>query len=107
MQWHPFMISWWYPDQGNMNIVLIVEQKRGFTASLGNIGANEIRAFIDGPYGRELHLDSYSTVLLFASGVGIAGQLPCVKQLLEDYHIRKANCRRIALFWEMDVQGII
>lgn len=90
-----------------MVIVLIIEKRKGFTASLklcAGPGAG-IKALIDGPYGRDLHLSSYGMVLLFASGIGIAGQLPCVRQLLQEFHMCKTNCRRIVLFWEMDLQG--
>src|SRR5438034_115156 len=62
----------------------------------------KMKATIEGPYGNELNLGSYGTVLLFATGIGIAGQLPYVKQLLEGYHNCKVKTRRIALFWETD-----
>ncbi|KAI9784310.1 MAG: hypothetical protein M1839_002371 [Geoglossum umbratile] len=62
----------------------------------------EMKAIIEGPYGNELNLELYGTVLLFATGIGIAGQLPYVKQLLEGYHNCEVKTRRIALFWEMD-----
>ncbi|PVH68769.1 hypothetical protein DL98DRAFT_205439 [Cadophora sp. DSE1049] len=61
-----------------------------------------MRAIVEGPCGRELHLESYGTVLLFATGIGIAGQLPYVTQLLEGYHNYEVKGSRIALFWEMD-----
>ncbi|OTA99792.1 hypothetical protein M426DRAFT_27187 [Hypoxylon sp. CI-4A] len=34
------------------------------------------------PYGKPLVLDQYGTVLLFATGIGITGQLPYMKELL-------------------------
>lgn len=61
-----------------------------------------MRAAIEGPYGKELRLDSYGTVLLFATGIGIAGQLPYVTQLLAGYLECKVKTRRIALFWEVE-----
>jgi predicted ferric reductase len=107
MQWHPFMISWWYQEGHDMVIVIIIQQRKGFTANLRlHAGPGTgIKAIIDGPYGRELHLSSYGLVLMFASGIGIAGQLPYVRQLLQGFHMCKTNCRRIVLFWEMDLQG--
>ncbi|RMJ04847.1 hypothetical protein CDV36_014480 [Fusarium kuroshium] len=59
-------------------------------------------AVIEGPYGKEFNLDSYGTVLLFATGIGIAGQLPFVAQLLEGYHHYEVKTRRIALFWQVE-----
>jgi hypothetical protein len=43
--------------------------------------------------------------LLFATGIGIAGQLPYVKQLLENFHNYDVKARRIALFWQVDSEG--
>jgi predicted ferric reductase len=62
----------------------------------------KMRAIVDGPYGKELKLDSYGTVILFATGIGIAGQLPYITQLLEGYRNCEVKTRRIALFWEME-----
>ncbi|KAH8650328.1 hypothetical protein BGZ60DRAFT_389188 [Tricladium varicosporioides] len=104
VQSHPFFVSWWYRDaKGDATIVLIVEKMKGFTKDLVSVDPrSEMRAIVEGPYGRELHLESYGTVLLFATGIGIAGQLPYVTQLLEGYHNCEVKGRRIALFWEMD-----
>jgi len=44
-----------------------------------------LRAIVEGPYGKEIHLDEYGTVLLFATDIGIAGQL------LEDFNIYNAK----------------
>jgi predicted ferric reductase len=108
-QLHPFYISWWYrDDQGNSYVVFIVQRQRGFTKNLllhtGNSfeDGSAMRAVIEGPYGKKLKLDSYGTVLLFATGIGIAGQLPYVENLLEGYHNCEVKTRRIALFWEVE-----
>ncbi|KAH7111757.1 hypothetical protein B0J11DRAFT_542940 [Dendryphion nanum] len=107
-QLHPFYISWRYcDDEGNNYVVFIVQRQRGFTKNLlfhtgnGFDGGSEMSAVIEGPYGKELKLDSYGTVLLFATGIGIAGQLPYVEKLLEGYRNCEVKTRRIALFWEM------
>jgi predicted ferric reductase len=108
-QSHPFYVSWWYRDaKGNDVVVFIVQKKRGFTRNLflhanNNLSQDyKMRALVEGPYGKELHLESYGTVLLFATGIGIAGKLPCVTQLLEGYHNCEVKTRRIALFWELE-----
>jgi hypothetical protein len=93
-QLHPFYVAWWDRHNGDTYAVLIVQKQRGFTKHLflhrenlfdgdperrdlykGNHlhGISGMRAVIEGPYGRELCLDSYGTVLLFATGIGIAG----------------------------------
>ncbi|KAF2806348.1 uncharacterized protein BDZ99DRAFT_479610 [Mytilinidion resinicola] len=52
---------------------------------------SKIRAIIEGP-----------TVLLFATSIGIAGQLPYIEKLLKGYYNCKVKIRRIALFWEVE-----
>jgi len=104
-QSHPFTVFWWYRDRDDNDIiVLIIEPRRGFTGDLVRRVGIEMKAFIDGPYGKELDLGLYGTVLLFASGIGIAAQLPYVKQLLEGYHQCEIKTKRIALIWEMDAE---
>lgn len=82
MQSHPFFVAWWYRDAEEDVIVLVVEKRKGFTQDLFHHASNDIdprsgmRAIVEGPYGEELDLESYDTVLLFATGMGIAGQLP-------------------------------
>lgn len=108
VQSHPFFVAWWYRDAEGDVIVLIVEKRKGFTRDLFHHASNDVdlrsgmRAIVEGPYGKELDLESYDTVLLFATGMGIAGQLPYVTQLLERYQSSGVTNRRIALFWELD-----
>lgn len=111
MQSHPFFVTWWYKDAGEDVIVLIVEKRKGFTRDLFHYATNDIdlrsgmRAIVEGPYGKELDLETYDTVLLFATGMGIAGQLSYVTQLLEQYHNRGVADQRITLFWEFDSES--
>jgi len=93
-QLHPFYVAWWYCYNNENYVVFIVEKERGFIKHLFLYwensfdrdpekrdlyrenpirGAAGMRAVIEGPYGRELRLDSYGIVLLFATGVGIVG----------------------------------
>jgi hypothetical protein len=60
-----------------------------------------LKADIEGPYGQDVELAVYETVLLFATGTGIAGVLPFIRQLLAGYHNRDAKVRKLALFWEI------
>jgi predicted ferric reductase len=111
MQSHPFFVAWWYQVAGEDVIVLIIEKRKGFTRDLFHYATNDIdlqsgmRAIVEGPYGKELDLETYDTVLLFATGMGIAGQLSYVTQLLERYHSCGVTDRRIALFWELDSES--
>lgn len=107
LQSHPFQISWAYQDEkGRQVLVLLVKPRRGFTGQL-TLAPSDRRyhAFVEGPYGRHLNLGQYGTVLLFATGIGIAGQLPYLKELLELYIDCRVKTRRISLFWEIDKEG--
>ena len=104
LQWHPFALSSYELINGNMVIRLMIREREGLTAILASKGSpdREMLALIDGPYGREIPLRTYGTVLLFASGIGIAGLLLYAHQTLEEYYAQRTSCRRIFLFWEID-----
>ncbi|KAI1642175.1 uncharacterized protein F4817DRAFT_369653 [Daldinia loculata] len=104
LEFHPFQICWDYPDEsGHQILVLLVQPRKGFTKSLlTSASYQEYLAFVEGPYGRPLSLGQYGTVLLLATGVGITGQLPYVKELLKLYLQCEVKTRRIALFWEVE-----
>lgn len=110
-QLHPFYIAWGYRDeQGSDYAVFIVQKEKGFTKSIfshvdnGLVGSSEMKAVVDGPYGKELNLGLFGTVLLFATGIGIAAQLPYVAQLLAEY--QENETRRIALFWQVESESM-
>ena len=107
-QSHPFQVSWTYPDGASHKvIVLLIQARKGFTRRL--LLADSGRQYpvlLDGPYGRHLGHEDYGTVLLFASGIGIAGQLPFARELLELYYDCRVKTRRVALFWEISEEGM-
>jgi predicted ferric reductase len=109
IQSHPLYVSWCYrDDDGNDYAVFIIQKQRGFTRNLFLYTSDyfddtsTMRAIMEGPYGKEMRLDLYGTVLLFATGIGIASQLPYVAQLLEGYRECKVKTRKIELFWEVE-----
>jgi predicted ferric reductase len=104
LQWHPFALLSYEEINGNMIIRLMIKERKGFTAVLARKGNpdREMLALVDGPYGRDIQLRTYGTVLLFATGIGIAGLLLYAHQTLEEYYAQKTSCRRIFLFWEAD-----
>lgn len=55
-----------------------------------------------GPYGQELNLRGYETVILFATDVGIAGQLPYATRLLQEFGRPDSRVGRIALYWKIE-----
>jgi predicted ferric reductase len=103
---HPLQICWAYNDEdGQQVLVLLSQARRGFTRRLLMPTRRQHPALIEGPYGKTLSLGQYGTVLLFATDMGIAGQLPYIKELLELYRQCKAKTRRVALFWELEAEG--
>ncbi|KAH8749129.1 hypothetical protein F5883DRAFT_695428 [Diaporthe sp. PMI_573] len=62
-----------------------------------------MKTVMTGPFGQEMDLGLFGTVLLFATGISIAAQLPYVSQLLTDYQADET--RRIALFWQVDSEA--
>lgn len=104
-QSHPFMISWWDHDvDGNAtNIYLLVKPKSGFTHQLlQHVGGTKLRAWIDGPYGKAVEADGHGTVVMFATGIGIAAQVPHIKEILKSYHNYRARTKRVLLIWQME-----
>jgi NAD(P)H-flavin reductase len=57
-----------------------------------------MRVVIKGPYRKELDFKSYGTVLLFTIGIGIAGQLLYITQLLKGYYNCEVKTQKITLF---------
>ena len=57
---------------------------------------------VEGPYGSELDPSGYGTVVLFATDIGIAGQLPYVTHLLRCFHRSDAKVRRLVLYWQIE-----
>ncbi|KAI1489421.1 hypothetical protein F5X96DRAFT_683938 [Biscogniauxia mediterranea] len=111
-EFHPFQICWVDDiDQNSQDsqgprqvIVLLAQARRGFSRRLLTATRYEHRALIEGPYGKTLPLGQYGTVLLFATDMGIAGQLPYIRELLDHYRQCQTKTRRIALFWELHAE---
>jgi hypothetical protein len=98
---HPFMISWWERDRKGMTISLLVKSRAGFTAELDRHTNKPLRAFIDGPYGLQHNFGEYGTVIMFATGIGIAGHIPFIKDLVSGYNSCEVKTRHIRLVWEI------
>jgi len=55
-------------------MVFLIQPRKGFTTDLFLPSkCFRRKIIIKGPYGKDLHLESYGTVLLFATGIRIAG----------------------------------
>ena len=108
LQSHPFMISWWDNDVDGKSphVYLLVKPAAGFTQKLTqHDGGCVFRTWVDGPYGQIWKLGDYGNVLMFASGVGIAAQVPYIKELVRGYREHKVRTRGILLAWQLDKES--
>ncbi|RPB10042.1 hypothetical protein P167DRAFT_281345 [Morchella conica CCBAS932] len=120
LQSHPFQLVWW--DQPLSRAFFLVRPGKGFTRNLLHhrsawmsrgestedpiMMATTLRTIVEGPYGlSDLKLGSYGTVLMVATGLGIASQLPYIKHLLDAHHSRSVTTQKIKLFWEVQMEG--
>lgn len=115
LQKHPFYVYSWDED----TFSVLVERKSGLTAELVAADASSlqpradpeadgrvVRAMVEGPFGKSLDLESYHTVVLFATGIGIVMQLSHVRRWLRDQEGHfKVTTESIDLFWEVEAEG--
>ena len=108
-QSHAFMISWWdeNPDGEGYILYLLVKQRSGFSQKLlRHVDSDRLKAWIDGPYGEELNVADYGDVLMFASGIGVAAQMPYLKTILASYNNYRACTKNILLTWQLDKESV-
>lgn len=98
-QLHPLYICWWREKEGGTKITFLIQKRKGW--SYGLLPANLSNVLIEGPFGNRVDIRGFSTALLFATGVGIAPQIPFLRDFL-DSHGSDAGDQRITLYWEMD-----
>ncbi|KAL4888213.1 hypothetical protein BDV59DRAFT_196626 [Aspergillus ambiguus] len=116
-QKHPFTISWWENDVAGdaYSIYLLLRPRYGFTKKLlGRIEPEQAyRAWIDGPFGPASvsktglfeGMGDFGHVFMATTGIGIATQLPYIKELLDGRDKALIRTRRISLVWQLDEQG--
>ena len=71
-------------------------------ADMDKYAVKGLLAFIDGPYGAPHGFGAYGTVVMIASGIGYAGHMPYIKDLI----IGNLNCevrtQRVLFIWQME-----
>ncbi|OBT85138.1 hypothetical protein VE02_05625 [Pseudogymnoascus sp. 03VT05] len=102
---HPFVIAWWDRDKSGLTISFLVSSKNGFTRELSRNANKTFRAFIDGPFGIPHDFGAYGTVIMIATGIGIAGHMPYLKDLVSGYNSCEVRTRRILLIWQIQNEG--
>ena len=101
------VISWEPKEQHTLD--LLIEPQRGLTQELlyhakkGHT-INPVIMF-NGPHGPRVAMDEYESILIVASGFGIAAHLPHLKRLIYGYDARIVRARRIRLVWQIRDKG--
>ena len=109
MQSHPFVVASWN-NGPQTSVDLLIEPRRGFTERLLRYTLRSLEpmprlALYSGPYGRVIPVGDYRTVVMVASGFGIAAQLPYVNELMRGYKSNGIRTRRVHLIWQLDSLG--
>ncbi|KAH1336849.1 hypothetical protein KXX16_005720 [Aspergillus fumigatus] len=113
-QAHPFAITWWETQTEDKadSVSLMFRARTGFTRKLLNYAEpdREYWAWIDGPFGPSpVHVSKevgdYGHLLMVTSGIGIAAQLPYIKELLERRRNAEVCTQKISLVWQLDRTG--
>ncbi|KFY49967.1 hypothetical protein V495_00403 [Pseudogymnoascus sp. VKM F-4514 (FW-929)] len=102
---HPFMIVWWERDMDGLTIFLLADPTRRFASKLNGLQNKKLVSLIDGPYGLEHNFGEYGTVLMFATGLGVAGHMLYIRDLVSGYNSCDVSTRRIVLIWQVDDKG--
>lgn len=107
MQTHPFTVTSW--SKGKQDTVeLLVKPRSGFTADLlrhapGAAGSSvSFLALFTGPHGVSEKVSNYESILLLASGSGIAVAIPYLKKMIYGYNTCTSQVRRLHLVWQVD-----
>jgi len=109
-QAHPYVITWWNDSFNATELSFLIQPQRGLSEAL--ISRNAVRSVIvDGPYGKDLCLEKYETVILAAKGIGIAGILPYIRHMTyrkvskdKEYEAYRRGLitRKIDVFWVLE-----
>ena len=123
LQSHPFMIVYW-TEGSHPCLYFLVQPQDGLTRKLYN-RACELQSFnfgdskqpaqllttsshltwLSGPHGSGAPVGEYGSVLMIATGIGIAAQLPYLKELIWGFNHCEIRTRRIHLVWQLNLIG--
>lgn len=100
------MVSWRENDleQRTSSLALLVKVQSGFSKRIHEQATSPepYLAWVDGPYGKPPDYGKYESIILVASGIGIAAHSLAIKDLLEDYKRGKIQTKSIWLYWQID-----
>lgn len=110
---HPFTIVSWAKGK-DPNLTFLIEPRDGFTNRLLSkavllskdpMVSDHRLAFFSGPHGSTTCFGDYGSVLMVASGFGIAAQLPHIQELIRGYNRCETRTRRVHLIWLLQHTG--
>jgi NAD(P)H-flavin reductase len=103
------VISW--ADEPQEALDLFIEPRRGLTCELlyhaQSVNTTNPVVLFTGPHGCSVTMDGYESILMVASGFGIAALQPYLKRLIHGYNARDVQARRIHLIWQIRDIGTI
>ncbi|KAF2195727.1 hypothetical protein K469DRAFT_758547 [Zopfia rhizophila CBS 207.26] len=98
LQSHPFTVTSW--SEGKQEYLdLLIEP-------VGEVKRMSCLALFSGPHGISMPAGDYETVLMIASGFGVAAQLPYIRQPIYGYNACKTQNRRVHLAWQLETGDI-
>lgn len=106
-QSHPFTVVSWSKDAQN-SIELLVQPCSGLTADLCRYAPDaagsslSFLALFTGPHGLSEDVGRYETILVLASGSGIAAVIPYLKKTIYGYNTCTSQARRLHLVWQVE-----
>ena len=116
LQSHPLTISWWTEGR-HPSLYFLVQPRTGFTKRIlaiahppridseGRVTSYQTdyyRAFFTGPHGYVVDVKGYNIVVLVATGIGVAAQIPFLKESIQAYNNNTGRTRRVHLIWQLD-----
>ncbi|KAI9039858.1 NADPH oxidase family protein [Aspergillus affinis] len=94
-------------NDGPFVIWLIVQAQWGLTKQLASYGSyTNLRAIIDGPYGCPPRLERFGHVVMFTQGIGIAAQMPYIRESFYGSLGGRFPIRRLSLIWETNEEEL-
>lgn len=105
-QRHPFAIAWWNENEHGQatHLSLIVKPQSGLTCKLVTVASSLSRYLttVEGPYGNSIRTSEYGTILLFATGMGVAGVMSLIKEVMVEKRRWQSAVRKVKLVWQVD-----
>ena len=106
LQTHPFMVV----SEEDNTLTVLVQTQTGFSRKLkSNADFADAKtaylAWIDGPYGDPPDFGQHQSIILVASGIGVAAHLSTLTELVSGYHDRSVKAKSIKLYWQVERAG--